>query len=63
MPDGALDTASRRLLARIGLLTRAVDGLLEAEGPLRLLDPATVDRSAVVRLACAGPDEAALDIG
>ncbi len=57
------NTASRRLLARIGLLTRPVDGLLEAEGPLRLLDPAAVDRSAVVRLACAGPDEAALDIG
>jgi len=57
------NTASRRLLGRIGLETRPVDGLLEAEGPLRLLDPAAVDRSAVVRLACAGPDEAALDIG
>jgi RimJ/RimL family protein N-acetyltransferase len=59
------NTASRRLLARIGLETRPVDGLLEAEGPLRLLDPAVVDRSEIVRLACTGADvdDIALDIG
>lgn len=57
------NTASRRLLARIGLQTRMVDGLLEAEGPLRLLDPPVVDRRAVVRLACAGVVDEARDIG
>ncbi len=40
-----------------------VDGLLEAEGPLRLLDPPVVDRRAVVRLACAGVVDEARDIG
>jgi RimJ/RimL family protein N-acetyltransferase len=59
------NAASRHLLARIGLQTRSADGLLEAEGPLRLLDPAVVDRGEVVRLACAdaGVGEIALDIG
>jgi RimJ/RimL family protein N-acetyltransferase len=57
------NTASRRLLARIGAPARPVDGLLEADGPLQLLDPAVVDRAAVIRLACAGPGEAVLDIG
>lgn len=44
---------SRLLLGRIGLHLRPVDGLLEAEGPLRLLDPPRVDRPAVVRMATA----------
>ncbi|HSJ19838.1 MAG TPA: GNAT family N-acetyltransferase [Nocardioidaceae bacterium] len=59
------NTASRRLLARIGLETRSAGGLLEAEGPLRLLDPAVVDRREVVRVACtgAGVGDIALDIG
>jgi len=57
------NTASRRLLARIGATTRHVDGLLEAQGPLRLLDPPAVDRSALLRLLCAGSWDAALDIG
>jgi RimJ/RimL family protein N-acetyltransferase len=57
------NTASRRLLGRIGLRTRPVDGLLEAEGPLRLLEPSVVDRRAVVRTACAGSTYDALDIG
>lgn len=48
------NAASRRLLARIGLETHLVDGLLEAQGPLRLLDPPVVDRTAIVRLACDG---------
>ena len=57
------NTASRRLLARLGAATRPVDGLLEAEGPLRLLDPPAVDRSALLRLLCAGCWDAGLDIG
>lgn len=57
------NAASRRLLARIGLDTSLVDGLLEAEGPLRLLDPSVVDRAAVVRVACTGSSGIALDIG
>ena len=57
------NTASRRLLAKVGATTRMVDGLLEADGPLRLLDPAAVDRSAVLGLVCAGSWDAALDIG
>jgi RimJ/RimL family protein N-acetyltransferase len=48
------NTPSRRLLARIGLETHLVDGLLEAQGPLRLLDTPVVDRAAIVRLACDG---------
>jgi GNAT superfamily N-acetyltransferase len=42
---------SLRLLRRLGLDLRSVDGLLEGTGPLRLLDPARVDRAAVVSLA------------
>jgi RimJ/RimL family protein N-acetyltransferase len=57
------NSASRRLLTRIGLEMRSADGLLEAEGPLRLLDPAVVDRAAVVRLATSDPGDVALDIG
>lgn len=57
------NTASRRLLLRLGAATRLVDGLLEAEGPLRLLDPPAVDRSALLRLLCAGCWDADLDIG
>lgn len=43
---------SLRLLARLGIPLTLRDGLLEGEGPLRLLDPARVDRRAVVALAC-----------
>lgn len=57
------NTPSRRLLAKIGAEVRLVDGLLEADGPLSLLDPPVVDRSAVLRLVCAGSWDAALDIG
>ena len=57
------NTASRRLLAKVGATTRYVDGLLEAEGPLRLLDPPAVDRSAVLGLQCAGSWDTGLDIG
>jgi RimJ/RimL family protein N-acetyltransferase len=42
---------SLRLLARLGIPLTLRDGLLEGEGPLRLLDPARVDRHAVVGLA------------
>ena len=42
---------SLRLLARLGIPLTLNDGLLEGEGPLRLLDPARVDRRAVVDLA------------
>lgn len=59
----ASNTASRRLLERVGAPARLVDGLLEAAGPLRLLEPSVVDRSAVVGLASAGFWDAALDIG
>ena len=48
MPDNA---PSLRLLRRMGLSLVPVDGLLEGTGPLRLLDPARVDRAAVVSLA------------
>ena len=57
------NTASRRLVAKVGAATRTVDGLLEAEGPLRLLGRPAVDRSAVLRLLCAGSCDADLDIG
>jgi RimJ/RimL family protein N-acetyltransferase len=43
--------ASRRLLTRFGAVTRLDDGLLEAEGPLRLLEEPVTDRLTVVRLA------------
>ncbi len=43
--------ASRRLVTRIGVRLSLADGLLEGEGPLRLLDPPRVDRRAVVALA------------
>lgn len=46
---------SLRLLARLGIPLTLVDGLLEGEGPLRLLDPALVDRRAVLALAAAPP--------
>jgi L-amino acid N-acyltransferase YncA len=39
--------ASLRLVGKLGLRLRPSDGLLEGEGPLRLLDPPRVDRSAV----------------
>ena len=42
---------SLRLLAQLGIPLTLRDGLLEGEGPLRLLDPARVDRHAVVALA------------
>ena len=43
---------SRRMVARLGVHLALVDGLLEGDGPLRLLDPPRVHRQAVVALAC-----------
>lgn len=43
---------SRRMVARLGVHLALVDGVLEGDGPLRLLDPPRVDRRAVVTLAC-----------
>jgi RimJ/RimL family protein N-acetyltransferase len=56
---------SLRLLRRLGLDLRSVDGLLEGTGPLRLLDPARVDRAAVVSLALrtADPGDGAAGAG
>jgi RimJ/RimL family protein N-acetyltransferase len=45
------NTRSLRLLTRVGLRARAVQGGLEAEGPLLLPDPARIDRGAVRALA------------
>jgi RimJ/RimL family protein N-acetyltransferase len=42
---------SRTLVARLGVLLVPSEGVLEGEGPLRLLDPPRVDRRAVVALA------------
>jgi RimJ/RimL family protein N-acetyltransferase len=42
--------SSQRLLARVGLAVQASGGLLEADSPYDLLDPARVDRPAVLRL-------------
>lgn len=47
------NAAPMRLLLRLGARGRTAQGLYEAEGRLRLLDPPTVDRTAV--LALAGP--------
>jgi GNAT superfamily N-acetyltransferase len=41
---------SQRMLRRLGLQLRDVGGLLEGEGPFRMLDPARVDREAVAAL-------------
>jgi RimJ/RimL family protein N-acetyltransferase len=44
--------ASKRLLSLVGLaLTRQEGGVFHAAGPLRLLQPARIDRTAVLRLA------------
>jgi GNAT superfamily N-acetyltransferase len=43
--------ASIRLLGRLGIRLVVADGLLEGRGRLQLLDPALVDRDAVVALA------------
>lgn len=45
--------ASLRMVRRLGVSPTLVDGLYEGEGPLRLLDPARVDRAAVLALAAA----------
>ena len=52
LPD---NEPSRRLVTRIGVRLSPADGLLEGEGPLRLLDPPRVDRHAVVTLAHPDP--------
>lgn len=52
------NTASRRLLERVGARGRVVEGLLEVEGRLRLLEPPAVDRAAVLTLAPAPADAA-----
>ena len=43
--------ASRRLVTRIGVRLQVVDGLLEGEGRLRLLQPPRIDRQRVLALA------------
>ena len=43
----------------IGLKLRAADGLLEATGPFHLLQPARVDRVAVIGVADAASARAA----
>jgi RimJ/RimL family protein N-acetyltransferase len=43
--------ASRRLVTRIGVRLRYVDGLLDGEGELRLMDVPRVDRGAVLAVA------------
>ena len=43
--------ASRRLVTRIGIRLQVVDGLLEGEGRLRLLQPPRIDRQRVLALA------------
>jgi len=45
------NTASRRLLTRVGIPLALEDGLLEGTAPVRLLDPPRLDRHAVVDLA------------
>lgn len=50
---------SLRLLARFGIRLAWDDGVLEGEGPLRLLDPAVVDRCAVVALGACAPADCA----
>ena len=45
------NTASLRLLSRVGIPMSWDDGVLEGTAPLRLLDPRAVDRRAVVELA------------
>lgn len=52
-----------RLLRRIGASDHLREGLREAEGPLRLVEPPLVDRAAVLRLACGPRWDEALDIG
>ena len=47
---------SQHLLSRIGLTLRPSDGLLEGDSLFHLLDPARVDRPAVLRLAFAAPE-------
>jgi GNAT superfamily N-acetyltransferase len=47
------NAASIRLLEQVGIRLRPCFGVLEGTGDLRLLDPARVDRPAVVRLALA----------
>ena len=54
---------SRRLVTRIGVRLSLTDGLLEGEGPLRLLDPPRVDRRAVVALAHGEPRGADQGLG
>jgi RimJ/RimL family protein N-acetyltransferase len=45
------NTASLRLLSRVGIPMSWDHGVLEGTAPLRLLDPRAVDRHAVVELA------------
>jgi len=47
---------SQRLLSRIGVTLRPSGGMLEGDSLFHLLDPARVDRPAVLRLALAAPD-------
>jgi GNAT superfamily N-acetyltransferase len=45
------NTASLRLVERVGITLAYDDGVLEGEGDVRLLDPAHIDRTAVLALA------------
>ena len=46
-------SSAPELSARAQEIVTAARELLEAEGPLRLLDPPRIDRTAVVRMAMA----------
>jgi acetyltransferase len=48
---------SKRLVTRIGVRLRVVDGLLEGEGRLQLLHPPRIDRRAALALAARVADE------
>lgn len=52
------NAVSLGLLGRLGLRLTFCDGVLEGDGPLRLLDPPRVDRAAVVALAGSGVQQA-----
>ena len=49
------NTASVRLLSRLGIPLGYAGGVLEGSGPFRLLDPPRVDRRTVLALARTGP--------
>ncbi|MGN6129325.1 MAG: GNAT family N-acetyltransferase [Nocardioidaceae bacterium] len=48
------NAVSRHLVGHLGIPLAFNDGVLEGEGALRLLEPARVDRRAVLELVCVG---------